>query len=183
MSTPSNIISIYNQQDLKNRLDSILTKKFLMDISEIFEDDEVFNHINLLKMPIDILNDYLKKCETREDELNGFSIFLEIIIKLSNETTKKDPHYQGLLAFILVNQKDLDTIFRLTIDFLMDEIKIIHPADEEDPTFTVEATDFAESIFSTLYFLLEESENFLDYGGEYISGKYYEFLNHTSTLE
>ena len=184
MSSLSDIIASYNQQDLKNRLESILTMKFFMDISEIpDDDDEVLNYINLLKMPVDILNDYLKKCKTRDEELIGYSIFLEIIIGISNETTRKDAWFDGLDKFITVHQKDLDNIFGLTIDFLMDEIKIIYPADEDDHTFAVEATEFGESIFSPLYFPLEESENFLLYGGDYISDKYYEFLNHVSTFE
>jgi hypothetical protein len=187
MSKTSEILALYNEQDLKARLESILTKKFFMDISDLMEeeqdDDYVLDQLKLITAPLDILKDYLERCETQEEKITGYTIFLEIIIKISNETTKKDPCYFGLLTFIDVNQKVLDTIFGTTMDFLMAEIKIIFPdEDEEDQTFTVEADSFSGEIFDSLYGLLQ-SDNFLDYGGAYISDKFYELLNSTSSFE
>ena len=156
-----------------------------MDISDIMEedDDDVLDQLKLITAPLDILKDYLKKCETLEEKITGYSIFFEKIIKISNETTKKDPCYVELFTFIETNQKDLDTMFGATMDFLMDEIKIIYPKDEEDHYFTVQADGFSGELFFALYSLLDESDNFLDYGGAYISDKFYELLNSTSSFE
>ena len=53
-----------------------------MDISDIMEeDDDVLDQFKLITAPLDILKDYLKKCETQEEKITGYTIFLEIIIK------------------------------------------------------------------------------------------------------
>jgi len=79
MSKTSEILALYNEQDLKARLESMLTKKFFMDISDIMEedDDDVLDQLKLITAPLDILKDYLKKCETLEEKITGYSIFLK----------------------------------------------------------------------------------------------------------
>ena len=59
MSKTSEILALYNEQDLKARLESMLTKKFFMDISDIMEeDDDVLDQFKLITAPLSCSQPY-----------------------------------------------------------------------------------------------------------------------------
>lgn len=178
MSLPPIDYSKYRQKELRKKLNAIFTTNYFVRLDP---DPEIgtahYKKTGLILNPIFILEDYLKACSKKEDKLMGLTIFIEKLIRLSNRITEDDTRYWGFVVFMTVNNEDINKYFATIIDFLVSNIEIIYPPDEEDDSFRIEGTTLALSIFNIIFPLLEKSDNFLEYGGAYITDKYYELLN------
>jgi hypothetical protein len=178
MSLPYESYSLYRESQLRKKLNSIFTTNYFLKLDPDPEiGDADYKKTGLILKPIFLLEDYPKGCRNKEEKLMGLTIFIEKLIRLSNRITKDDKRYWGFIVFMTVNNEEISKYFAKVIDFLVDNMIIIYPADEEDDSFRIEGTPLALSIFNIIYPLIEKSDNFLEYGGAYISDKYYELLN------
>lgn len=178
MSLPNNYVSLYRQSELRKKLNATFTTNYFQKLNP---DPEICADVNkktiLILKPIFMLEDYLKECRKKEDKLMGLTIFVEKLIRLSNRISKDDKRYWGFIVFMTVNNEYISEYFAKVIDFLVANMIIIYPADEEDDSFRTDGTPLALSIFNIVYPLIKKNNNFLEYGGVYISDKYYELLN------
>ena len=109
----------------------------------------------------------------RKAQLTGSQVLINVVIE---EVRRESAGFFRLLFGIPKRVQHVAA--RATIiDFLVSNIEIIYPPDEEDDSFRIEGTTLALSIFNIIFPLLEKSDNFLEYGGAYITDKYYELLN------
>jgi hypothetical protein len=178
MSLPNNYVSLYRQSELRKKLNATFTTNYFQKLNP---DPEIGENVNkkvrLTLKPIFLLEDYLKECRKKEDKLKGLTIFVEKLIRLSNRISKDDKRYWGFIVFMRVNNEHISKYFSTVIDFLISNMKMTYPRDEYDGSFRIEGSELALSIFNIIYPLLEKSDNFLKYGGAYITDKYFELLN------
>lgn len=200
MPFSNNETSLKRQQKLRKQLDEIVSKEFLVtvfdadkptddtDANEILSDQYISHLLNPSEeemekfekelhfafTPLRALSGYLKNCETEEEGIVGLSIYLEKMIRLSNEIKIPESEAWGLLIFLAYTEEGISKIFTYIFNYLVSEIEIIFP--ENSSSFIAKGSEFALSIFNSTFGLLIENEAFFDFCGDKIKRKYYEFL-------